>query len=603
MTLLAAVLLALAPVLMSFVAPAQAENVVRWATPTPAETFDPSGHDVLQTYWMQGQIYERLVDYDKDGGLEPGLAANWKRLDATTWEMELRRGVIFHDGKPFTSADVVFSIERAKAETSSQSNSLSSIAGVEAVDPDTIRVTVATSNPISWDDLSVLPIMSKVWTERHGAALPSQLGDDRWDYAETHANGAGPFMLEDFEPGERTVLARNAKWWGLAQHPHNIDRIVQTRVADPARGAQLLFAGEFDVLQYPPPDQLERIATTPGLKVQKSESTLTVYLGFDQASPELRSSNVKGRNPFADRRVRQAVYQGIDIGRIFEALHGLAVPAGMLIWPKGIGWSEELDRRLPYDPAKAKTLLSEAGYPEGFSVRFDCPTIREPVCRVIGALLAQIGIRIDVALPPAPELSHRVQTRATDFFWWGFNEPFDSLWVFRERYRSDAEFADTGYADPEVDALIDQIEGEMVTYVRDSLIEQVWRKVLGEVVYLPLYRPINAWALRADLDLPIFHHGRRPPGVSRRTLCNAAYPVTMRAGGAPGNSWRCPELAGQACPAAQAPRFSADCSPASAAAIRSPISAPNLKPWPEKPARIQAASQRWMRNRWSSVTA
>ena len=131
------------------------------------------------------------------------------------------------------------------------------------------------------------------------------------------------------------------------------------------------------MLQSPPADQLERIAATPGLKVQKAETNQTLYLGFDQASPELRSSNVKGRNPFADRRVRQAVYQGIDIGRIVEALHGLAVPAGMLIWPKGIGWSEELDRRLSYDPAKAKALLAEAGYSEGFSVRFDCSAVRD----------------------------------------------------------------------------------------------------------------------------------------------------------------------------------------------------------------------------------
>jgi peptide/nickel transport system substrate-binding protein len=252
-------------------------------------------------------------------------------------------------------------------------NALSSIAAVEAVDADTVRFTAATANPIPWEDLAVLAIMSKAWAERHGATLPSQLGDDRWDYVETHANGTGPFKLEEFEPGERTVLVRNANWWGLAQHPHNVDRIVQTRVADPARGAELLLAREIDVLQSPPAEQLERIAATPGLKVQRVESSHTLYLGFDQTSPELRSSNVKGRNPFADRRVRQAFYQGIDIGRIIEALRDLAVPIGMLIWPKGIGWSEELDRRPPYDPDRAEALLAEAGYPAGFNVRFDCP--------------------------------------------------------------------------------------------------------------------------------------------------------------------------------------------------------------------------------------
>ena len=279
---------------------------------------------------------------------------------------------------------------------------------------------------------------------------------------------------------------------------------------------------------------------------------------------------MKGRNPFADRRVRQAVYQGIDIGRIVEALHGLAVPAGMRIWPKGIGWSEELDRRLPYDPEKAKALLVEAGYPEGFEVRFDCWAPREPVCRTIGALLQEIGIRVDVALLPPPELGEKIQTRATDFFWWGYNEPFDSVWVFIDRYRSEAEFAGTGYANPEVDALIDQIEGEMITYGRDALIEQVWRKVLGDIVYVPLYRPINAWALRADLDLPIsIMDGGRPE------FRDARYTTPRRTR----RPLRRPHSLGRP------PMLSLPCTlPFRALAIASPITAANLKPWPEKPA-------------------
>jgi peptide/nickel transport system substrate-binding protein len=503
MNLTRTILIALALLPACLVAPARAENVVRWATPRPADTFDPHGHDELFTIWVQNLVFESLTHTDWQGWPEPGLAVSWKRLDARTWEIELRQGITFHDGTPFTSADVVFSVERAKAESSSMRASVSGIAGVEAVDADTLQFTVATANPIPSEDLAWFPIMSKTWVERHGAELPSQLGDDRWDHVETHANGTGPFVLEEFEPGERTVLVRNASWWDLARHPHNIDRIVQTRVDDPARGAQLLLARKIDVLQSPPPVQLERIAATPGLKVQKAETNQTLYLGFDQASPELRSSNVKGRNPFADRRVREAVYQGIDIERIIEGLHGLAVPAGMLIWPKGIGWSEELDQRPPYDPDKARALLTEAGYPDGFEVRFDCPAYREPVCSTIGASLQEIGIQVDVALQPPEEVGQKIQTRATDFFYWGYAVPLDSFWPLKDRYRSDAEFAGTGYADPEVDALIDQIEGEMVTYVRDALIEKVWRKVLGDIVYVPLYRPINAWALRADLDLPI----------------------------------------------------------------------------------------------------
>lgn len=246
-----AALIAFALLPSCLAAPARAENVVRWAAPVIAESFDPYGHDELFTIWVNNLVFESLTNHDSRGWLEPGLAVSWKPLDTLTWEMELRQGITFHDGSPFTSADVVFSIERAKAETSSYRNALSSIASVEAVDADTLRFTAATANPIPWEDLAVLAIMSKAWAERHGAALPSQMGDDRWDYAETHANGTGPFTLEEFEPGERTVLVRNINWWGLGQHPHNIDWIVQIRVDDPALGAELLLAREIDVLQSP----------------------------------------------------------------------------------------------------------------------------------------------------------------------------------------------------------------------------------------------------------------------------------------------------------------------------------------------------------------
>jgi peptide/nickel transport system substrate-binding protein len=157
---------------------APAENVVRWATPTPAESFDPYGHDELFSIWVNQQAYESLTNYDWQGQLEPGLAVSWKWLDRLTWEMELRHGVAFHDGTPFTSADVVFSFERANAETSPWKTSLSSIAEVKAVDADTLRFTAATANPIPWEDLAWVPIMSKAWVEGHGAELPSQLGDD-----------------------------------------------------------------------------------------------------------------------------------------------------------------------------------------------------------------------------------------------------------------------------------------------------------------------------------------------------------------------------------------------------------------------------------------
>jgi peptide/nickel transport system substrate-binding protein len=109
------ILIALALLPTFLVAPARAENVVRWATPAGALSCDPYGHDDLITIWVQNLVFDSLLNYDSQGRLEPGLAVSWKWLDAQTWEMELRPGITFHDGTPFTSADVVFSVERARA--------------------------------------------------------------------------------------------------------------------------------------------------------------------------------------------------------------------------------------------------------------------------------------------------------------------------------------------------------------------------------------------------------------------------------------------------------------------------------------------------------
>jgi peptide/nickel transport system substrate-binding protein len=143
------VLIAFALLPGCIVVPARAENVVRWATPTPAAgSFDPYGHDELFAIWVNNLVFESLVNYDSQGRLEAGLAVSWKRLDAYTWETELRQGVTFHDGTPFTSAAVVFSIERAKAETSSWRASVSGVARAEAVDADTVRFSAATARRI-----------------------------------------------------------------------------------------------------------------------------------------------------------------------------------------------------------------------------------------------------------------------------------------------------------------------------------------------------------------------------------------------------------------------------------------------------------------------
>jgi peptide/nickel transport system substrate-binding protein len=228
------------------------------------------------------------------------------------------------------------------------------------------------------------------------------------------------------------------------------------------------------------------------------------FLVLNQHSPELESSNVRGRNPFKDRRVRQAIYQAIDIERlIWDVQKGYGTPAGMPIGPWINGYAPDLDQRLPYDPEKARALLAEAGYPDGFSVQMDTAWLydSEPVA----AMLGRVGIKVDVVERTPAEMSRRIGSHDTDLHFRSTGyATLDSLETFKLLYRSGARnnVSAAGYSNPRVDELIDTLDTAEVSYARDALIEQIWRIVLDEIVYVPLYHMKWAWAMRDELDLP-----------------------------------------------------------------------------------------------------
>jgi peptide/nickel transport system substrate-binding protein len=197
--------------------PAGAENVVRWASATEALTFDPHAAAHGPTQAETGQVYEPLVDFNSSYEIEPSLAVAWKLTSPTTWQFDLRQGVKFHDGTPFTVEEVVFSVNRALSETSDMRGYVPSIKVVNAVDDHTAVFTTATPDPILPDELSQIAIMSKRWAAQYDALLPAPYDDGMTSYAERHANGTGPFKLVSFEPSVRTVMARNAEWGGLAE--------------------------------------------------------------------------------------------------------------------------------------------------------------------------------------------------------------------------------------------------------------------------------------------------------------------------------------------------------------------------------------------------
>jgi peptide/nickel transport system substrate-binding protein len=488
--------------------PGEAETVLRWASATEALTFDPHSANNFPTIAANLQVYEPLVDFNSSSEIEPALAIAWQLIDPITWQFDLRQSVRFHDGTPFTSDDVVFSMQRGTSSNSDFKSAVSPITDVEAVDDHTVRITTASPNPILPEQLNSIPMMSERWAEQHDALLPTVYGEDV-DYAERHANGTGPFKLVSFEPGVGSVMAKNPHWWGLGQNPHNLDRIVHTVIKDSALRLDALLRGEVDFLSDPPLANLDQIESTPGLKLARTNETRTIFLGLDQGSPQLKSSDIKGKNPFADRRVRQAVYQAIDVETIRdEVMSGLAIPTGMIIQPGINGYAPELDTRLPFDPDAAKALLATAGYPDGFAVRLDCPNDRyindEAICRAAAAMLGKVGIRVSVAARPMREHQPRIRNKETDFYMLGWGTTtYDSLYPLSYLIRSDAPYNGANYINAKIDGLIDAISTAMITYARDVMIEEVWRTVRDDIVHVPLHQQVIVWAMRDRLDLPV----------------------------------------------------------------------------------------------------
>jgi peptide/nickel transport system substrate-binding protein len=515
--------LALATVLVAAsTGQAASENVLRWASAGGVLTWDPHG-STTETPSLVGfrQVYEGLTFIDADLSLRPALATSWQPVDPTTWRFELRHGVSFHDGTPFAAEDVVFSIERARSEGSDLRSYMSSIAAIEAVDDDTVEITTSHPDMILPVTLRQVAILPKVWAEAHGIAAAKPYTKEAPPLSD--ANGTGPFMLESHEMGRRTVLVRNATWWGTTEFSHNIDRIVWSIVPGSEERLALLLNGQTDFIQDPPLEALSAIRSRPGLKVAETGELRVLLLGLNQGTPALHSGDIPGANPFKDKRVREALYHAIDVEAIrADVMTGLAMPTGITIPPGVNGYAPDLDQRLSYDSERAKAMLADAGYPEGFGVTLDCPNNRylndEAICRTVAAQLGEIGIRVRVDAQPKEIHFAKLFERRTDFYLLGYLTPsFDSALHLRELYHSEAgRWGATGYANPALDALIERIDAELVTYARDALIEEAWRMILDDVVVIPLHRQMIVWAMRDGLDLPV--SPLNSPTFSRATL-------------------------------------------------------------------------------------
>ncbi|MGB1875586.1 MAG: ABC transporter substrate-binding protein [Rhodospirillaceae bacterium] len=488
-----------------------AENVVRWSAQGDAITLDPHAQNEGMTLAMAQQMYEPLINRDQTMALTPGLAVTWGLTeDHTVWKFALRQGVTFHDGRPFTADDVVFSFQRALKKTSDMKDIIGTVSDVVAVDDFTVRIVTDGPNPILPQQITDIFIMSRGWAEENAVTEPQDVAVGQETYAVRHTNGTGPFVLELREPDVRTVMMKSDSWWGLqADTPHNIDRIVFTPVANAATRVAALLSGELDYVMDTPVQDLARVRRTSGLGVQSVAEVRAIFMGMDTARSELRSSNIKGKNPFADIRVRRAMNMAIDRNAIVSRImRGMAEPAGMLLSPGIGGYTAEIDALPPLDPSAARALMAEAGYADGFSVTLDCTNDRymndEAICQAVVGMLARIGISVRLDAKSKTLHFPKIQNDQTDFYLLGWGSgTMDSHYHLDFLAMPDRVWNRTGLNDPELFAMIDAIAIETDLPKRDAMIDDAWLRVKAAEVYIPLHHQGLAWTTTDRLSLPI----------------------------------------------------------------------------------------------------
>ncbi len=357
-------------------------------------------------------------------------------------------------------------------------------------------------------------MMSKAWCKAHNTKRAAT-HEDQENYATRNENGTGPFVLKDRQPAVRTVLVKNPNWWGLKNWPTELDEVVFNRIENAATRVAALLSGELDMVYNIPPQDIERIRNTPGMKIWQTPELRTIFLGMDQSRTELLESNLKGKNPFKDKRVRQAFYQAVDEDAIkTKVMRGFARPTALMVGPGINGFDPALDKRYPYDPAAAKNLLAEAGYQDGFEVGFDCPTDRyindEAICQAVVTMLARIGIKTDLLAQTKAKYFGKINAPRfdTSFYLLGWTPtPLDALNMLDELAATRSEgfrdglYNNGGYSNPSLDELIKKIEVELDSEKRNELINEALSIVKEDFVYIPLHQQIVVWASRDNVDL------------------------------------------------------------------------------------------------------
>ncbi|MEO7337264.1 MAG: ABC transporter substrate-binding protein [Caldimonas sp.] len=486
-------------------------QTLRWASQGDMQTMDPDSRNESLTNSLNGQVYEFLTALDKKLTIVPGLATEWQQTSPVQWRMKLRPNVKFHDGTPFTADDVVFSVKRAQEKSSDIKAYANAMGEPSKIDDLTVEFNLKEVDPIFLQHANAIYIMSKAWSEKNNVTKPQDFNAGEQSYAALNANGTGPFMLVSRQPDVKTVFKRNPNWWGKFEG--NVQEVIYTPIKSNSTRVAALISGELDFILDPPPTDTPRLRNTPNVKVIDGPENRIIFIGMDQGRDELLYSSVKGKNPFKDQRVRQALYQAVDEESIkTKLMRGLAAPTGAtMVSPMGTYNDPELEKRLPFDLDGAKKLLTAAGYPTGFEVTLDCPNDRyvndEEICKTLASMWARLGVKVKVNTMPRSVYFAKLGNLDTSLYmlgWGGSVTDAETTLTPIYRTRGTGGVGQFNYGqvnDPKMDELAAASSKEPDVKKREALIKAAIRQHNEQVHHIPLHRQFIPWAMRSNVEV------------------------------------------------------------------------------------------------------
>ncbi|MEO8545970.1 MAG: ABC transporter substrate-binding protein [Burkholderiaceae bacterium] len=482
-----------------------------WTSSADALSMDPYSANNTFTNAFMVNIYEGLVRFNEKVEIEPALAESWQNTSPTVWRFKLRQKVKFHNGDPFTADDVVFSWQRMQTPGALLRLNMGHVKDVRKVDPFTVDIETKEPFPLLPNELLSFMIMDKSWAEANNAKDASDLQQKKENFANRNTNGTGPFILKSRDVDVKSVLVVNPSWWDKPKH--NLTEVDFMPIQSDATRTSSLLSGALDATVTLPLQDVQRVNSSGAFTVVQGPELRTIFLGMDQFRDELLYSDVKGKNPFKDIRVRKALYQAIDIEAIKRSvMRGVSWPAGMVVSPLLNGAPKNLNTRLlPYDPDASKKLLAEAGYPNGFTVGMQCPNNRyvydEQICLAIISMLGRVGVKITPQIEPVAKWSVRLNTQDVSLYMIGhaglpMGDAFALIAdVAGTRGPTQGGLNAGRYSNPAFDAVLPKIATELDPTKRNALMAEAVSIIRNDVAYIPLHQQPITWAARKGIEL------------------------------------------------------------------------------------------------------